>query len=96
MSPAEVSHWNQELDRHLEATGTVNKELFEQFAYAHSHDASTSMQWLKAKLRFLVSRLGVGHPLSLYCPVVQTTIPVPSVEAFVRWKGKHFPNAGPV
>lgn len=93
MNAVEVQRWNQELDALLESTGTVDRNLFLQFADAHSYDAASSVGWLEAKLGVLQSRLCSGRRLDLYSPSLESTVPVASIEDFAQWVARHFPAA---
>lgn len=89
MNPVEIQRWNQELDALLESTGVVNKDLFIQFADAHSFDVASSVGWLEAKLHVLQSRLRNGCSLELYARSLEGPVAVTSTEAFAQ----HFPAA---
>lgn len=93
MNPVEVQRWNQELDTLLESTGVVNKDLFIQFADAHSYDVASSIGWLDAKLHVLQSRLRNGCSLLLYAQSLERPVTVTSMEDFAQWVTQHFPAA---
>ncbi|MDM0078643.1 hypothetical protein QTH90_29845 [Variovorax sp. J2P1-59] len=93
MNAVEVQRWNQELDALLESTGAVDRDLFLQFADAHSYDAASSVGWLEAKLNVLQSRLRSGRPLDLYSPSLESAVRAVSMEDFALWVTRHFPAA---
>jgi hypothetical protein len=90
---AKAITYNQELDRRLSLSGTVDVSLFDVFAIVQDDPNASSVGWLQAKLRVLSARVSSGAHLSLHEPSVGALVVVSTLEQFVAWADQHFPVA---
>lgn len=81
-----------QLDRALDETGCVDRDLFVEFDGAYGYNAATPMSWLLGRLNVLALRLGTGGSLSLYDPASGAQQTVDSMEQFKGWMDRHFPG----
>ena len=90
---AKAITYNQELDRRLSLSGTVDVSLFDVFAIVQDDPNASSVGWLQAKLRVLSARVSSGAHLSLHEPSVGALVVVSTLEQFVACADQHFPVA---
>lgn len=56
--------YNRELDKYLDETGVLPKELIKRFNDAYRYDAATPMQWLIKKLKIIQGRINRGQRIT--------------------------------
>lgn len=81
-----------QLDRALDETGCVDRELFSEFEVTYGYNAATPMSWLLGRLKVLAHRLAAGRSLSLHEPSSGAQRTVESMEQFKAWMDRHFPG----
>jgi hypothetical protein len=88
----EARKWNAELDAALQSGGVIDQPLHLQLLEVYRYDAASSIGWVEAKMRVLLSRVRQGKSLSLFDPSLQEQRATHSELELRSWIDENFPG----
>jgi hypothetical protein len=91
-SMGEARKWNAELDAALQSGGVVDQSLYLRLLEAYRYDAASSVGWVEARMRVLLSRVRQGKDLSLFDPSLREQRVAQSELRLKSWIGENFPG----